>query len=333
MLWNTSKLSLIFTLAAAALTAADKKPKDTLDRLKRYSLLCAISYLDDCPRPPSGITIAHRFDNNATGIIFKDANNKEMVVAFRGTTNFRDIATDANFLVQSDFESPGISGCEGCKVHAGFLESWNTVAKDVISNLQGQLAENPDMKVVVTGHSLGGAQASLAAMSIIGSGLDADVVTFGQPRTGNQAYADFVDEMAPDLIRVTHADDIVPQIPPKDLASSGYQHHSTEVWQEKDADAATTFQCEGQEPKDCNLSVKSQAKVPILGLPNVNLIGNISLGELASGSVAHGNYMGVPMGTFADGRSCGKAGNVLGQLTEGLTNILKGPSKPASKDN
>ncbi|RDA90111.1 hypothetical protein CP533_2584 [Ophiocordyceps camponoti-saundersi (nom. inval.)] len=318
MLCQALPLGLFVTLFIAGLAAGDKQAisQDTFDRLQRYSVLSGITYQQSCPTPPDGIEIVKRFNNNANGIIFKDDKNKEMVVAFRGTSNLQDVGTDADFLIQSDFVSPGVSDCDGCKVHAGFLNSWNAVAKDVISTVQGQVADNPGMKVVVTGHSLGGAQASLAAMSIIGSQMKADVVTFGQPRTGNQAYADYVDKMAPGLMRVTHADDIVPQIPPKDLASSGYQHHSTEIWQENKADAASTFQCQGQEPEDCNLSTKSGA--------DVNLIGNLSLAELLTGSVSHTQYMGVSMGSvLADNSVCGGAPNIIGDLARGFMDFVK----------
>ncbi|PFH62226.1 hypothetical protein XA68_14505 [Ophiocordyceps unilateralis] len=316
MLWNASPVGLIFFLLVDGLAVGEKKPSRQA-ALRRYSVLSGITYQDDCRQPPDGITIAERFSDNANGIIFKDDENKELVVAFRGST-FQDVATDADFLIQADYASPGISGCDECKIHAGFLNSWNTVAKGVISSVQGQLAENPGLKVVVTGHSLGGALASLAGMSMVGSDIKANVVTFGQPRTGNQAYADFVDKRIPGLIRVTHADDIVPQIPPKNLASSGYQHHSTEVWQKSDAEAATTFQCEGQEPDDCNLSVNPELK------PDFNIIGNLSLGELATGSAAHSNYLGVPMGSiFADEKLCGNAPNLLRDLGRGFIKLLK----------
>ncbi|RDA88767.1 hypothetical protein CP532_4026 [Ophiocordyceps camponoti-leonardi (nom. inval.)] len=322
MLSKAFPLGLFFTLFVAGLAAGEKKaiPQDTFDRLKRYSVLCGITYQRNCPQPPEGITIKKKFNDNANGIIFEDDEANELIVAFRGSSSIQDALTDADFFVQADYASPGVSGCDDCKIHAGFLKSWNTVAKDVISSVQGELAENPKMKVVVTGHSLGGALASLAAMSMIGSDIKVDLVTFGQPRTGNQAYADFVDKKAPDVMRVTHADDIVPQVPPKELATFGYEHHSTEIWQEDEPEAADTFQCEGQEPEDCNLSTRS--------VPDIKLIGNLSLAELASGTASHGNYLGVPMGSFlADEKTCGGAPNLLRGLVRGAVSLIKPPKK------
>ncbi|KHJ75119.1 triacylglycerol lipase, partial [Oesophagostomum dentatum] len=51
----------------------------------------------------------------------------------------------------------------------------------------------PDYEVWVTGHSLGGSLASLAASFIVGHGYASSnttkLVTFGQPRTGDDTYA------------------------------------------------------------------------------------------------------------------------------------------------
>lgn len=89
-------------------------------------------------------------------------------------------------------------------------------------------------------------------MSLIGSGVNVTTYTFGQPRTGDQAFANFVDQQAPlgVMFRVTHANDGVPQVVSTD---AGYSHHSTEFWQEDEPTAAGTFQCTGQEPQVHNI--------------------------------------------------------------------------------
>lgn len=103
--------------------------------------------------------------------------------------------------------------------------------------------------LTVTGHSLGASLASLASASLASASLGMNITTytFGQPRTGNTAYANMVDQVLPfgKMFRVTHSNDGVPQTIP---TSAGYQHHSTEFWENDPADAADTVQCSGQEP-------------------------------------------------------------------------------------
>lgn len=128
---------------------------------------------------------------------------------------------------------------------------------------------------------MGGALASLAAASLQGQNFTLTTYTYGQPRTGNPAYADYVDTVftgSNTMIRATHANDGVPQIPAQ---SDGYRHHTTEYWESDDNDSAVgTYQCTGQEPQDCNQSEKGYG------------IGNGGVGI----NLAHLSYFGVSIG-------------------------------------
>jgi predicted lipase len=68
----------------------------------------------------------------------------------------------------------------------------------------------------VTGHSLGGALAILAAYDLVDQHIATRplVYTFGQPRTGNYAFATSVMATVPDVYRLTHYRDIVAHLPP-----------------------------------------------------------------------------------------------------------------------
>jgi len=93
-------------------------------------------------------------------------------------------------------ESKGLTGVpSGASVHTGFLGAYNVAANEVLSLVAGQLKSYPSYKVVVTGHSLGGAVASLAAVSIKSAhpNVALKLYTYGQPRTGNAAFASYVE--------------------------------------------------------------------------------------------------------------------------------------------
>lgn len=80
--------------------------------------------------------------------------------------------------------------------------------------------ENPDYKLVITGHSLGGAVATLAAAVFRKQGLELTLYTFGSPRVGNEALAKYISASGTNF-RVTHLNDPVPRLPPLTL---GYRH-------------------------------------------------------------------------------------------------------------
>lgn len=86
---------------------------------------------------------------------------------------------------------------------------------------------NPDYRIIATGHSLGGAVATIAAANLRKAGFAVDIYTFGAPRAGNAAFANFVTQQAGAEFRVTHDNDPVPRLPP---IIFGYRHTSPEYW-------------------------------------------------------------------------------------------------------
>jgi hypothetical protein len=58
------------------------------------------------------------------------------------------------------------------------------------------------------------------------------LMTFGQPRVGNAAFASYFAKYVPNTIRVTHGHDIVPHLPPyfSFLPQLTYHHFPREVY-------------------------------------------------------------------------------------------------------
>jgi hypothetical protein len=83
-----------------------------------------------------------------------------------------------------------------------------------------QKASDPSIKqIIFVGHSLGGAMSSIAALDLVRSGvikktsISPVLITYGQPRTGNYAFANEVFKNVPVILRYTNQKDIVPTIP------------------------------------------------------------------------------------------------------------------------
>jgi predicted lipase len=133
------------------------------------------------------------------------------------------------------FFSPKISPLLCLKVHSGFFSSYNnTILRLAITSAVHKARQSyGDINVIVTGHSMGGAMASFCALDLainLGSN-SVQLMTFGQPRVGNAAFASYFAKYVPNTIRVTHGHDIVPHLPPyfSFLPHLTYHHFPREV--------------------------------------------------------------------------------------------------------
>ncbi|KAH6955546.1 hypothetical protein HG530_008693 [Fusarium avenaceum] len=178
-----------------------------------------------CPTIQSnGVTVVASFIGSKTGIggyVATDSARKEIVVSFRGSSNIR------NWLTNLDFDQDDCSLTSGCGVHSGFQNAWTEISGQATAAVAKALKANPSFKVISTGHSLGGAVATLAAANLRVGGTPVDIYTYGSPRVGNAQLSAFISNQAGGEYRITHAKDPVPRLPPLIF---GYRHTSPEFW-------------------------------------------------------------------------------------------------------
>lgn len=142
-----------------------------------------------------------------------------IVISFRGTASADNVGTDLNGI---QVAPKGYPNCVSCKVHDGFLDAYKSVRPFVTSNLQNLMNLHKKASVYITGHSLGGAVAVLAAVDLNQMGIPIQAIyTFGQPRVGNSNFADYLNSKFPQLHRVIDNSDPIPHNPPSSL---GYVH-------------------------------------------------------------------------------------------------------------
>ena len=145
---------------------------------------------------------------------FVACNDAAMVLAFRGTTNIQDWMTNSDVLLT------GVRAGLG-KVHGGFLRALCLVWDDILQVLGAQ--QTKAQPLWITGHSLGGALATLAAARFV---LEMDkpvngVYTFGQPRVGDREFARlFNSEFKARQFRFVNNNDIVTRVPSRELSYS-----------------------------------------------------------------------------------------------------------------
>ena len=99
-----------------------------------------------------------------TGLVAVDSTNQKIVVSFRGSQSVR------NWLANIDFAAIPSDICPGCRVHQGFWRSWLEARPRILTAVEEAAAQNPGYSIVSTGHSLGGAIATLCAANLRNSG-------------------------------------------------------------------------------------------------------------------------------------------------------------------
>lgn len=166
--------------------------------------------------PPKNITnIESYYDiKHVQGFYTKEEDVR--YIFFLGSNEFKDWLFNFWFkFAETPYEENGTN--KEIKVHKGFYRSY-LEARDITHN-----HVKMEEKVIVVGHSLGGAIANLAALDIQYNFPEIDVscLTAGAPRVGNQAFIDSYNKRVPNTVRMVYRNDIVPGVPFKCL---GYKH-------------------------------------------------------------------------------------------------------------
>ena len=151
------------------------------------------------------LKLTETFDRKGTQAILVKS-DKFVALAFRGTeaTSLQDIKADC---------SATFVPCEsGGRVHVGFNDAYEQVAADIQTKLESE--EYAGLPLFITGHSLGGALATIAAKRIQHHAGIAACYTFGSPRVGDE---DWSEGMRTIVYRIVNAADCVTMLPPGDM--------------------------------------------------------------------------------------------------------------------
>jgi hypothetical protein len=223
------------------LQLVDDRPGDV--RSAAYlAVACELAYYPG-PRGAAGFREKLGLDARLISVkntqVYLGENDRSVVVAFRGSESpdsldgFKDwLVTNANnFLILpegrigTDFAAAGV----GARFHKGFLEALADVWEPLYAAVDTALKAK-DRPLWVTGHSLGGALALLAAWRFQQQFLQVhEVCTFGAPMVGNEAAAEaFKRELPGRIFRYVDVMDVVPKLPTISLIANAYTHCLTE---------------------------------------------------------------------------------------------------------
>jgi len=169
------------------------------------------------------------------------------VISIRGSKTFTNALHDAFFW--SD-ELPH-EDCDGCQVFDGFWRVWSGIESKVERVLidNGCIPGTPTGTILITGHSLGAAVATLAMYMLQLRGYSVGLsYNFESPRVGNDAFHDAFAKIfnrSVSLYRITRARDPVVHVPPLPI----YHHVGSEVYFKGDSSTDFVVCMDSEDPK------------------------------------------------------------------------------------
>lgn len=111
------------------------------------------------------------------------------------------------------------------RMHRGFVSAYFSVRESIHTYIKTHTTP----RIIVTGHSLGGALATLCAVDLqynFPKQIQIETYTFGAPRVGNAGFRESFNRRLPRSYRIIYGMDIVPALP---RVWQGYRHVGTEV--------------------------------------------------------------------------------------------------------
>ena len=166
--------------------------------------------LDSCTSKPK----FHESDKDAQ--CFTVCRNNKLYIAFRGTESIRDCLSDAN-IIRVPMDLPTINASQRPYVHWGFLRQFRSLQKDIENDITEYINDNNSetKELVITGHSLGAAQATLASLEfkLQYPKMIISCYTYGSPRVGDDAFINLFEKNINHYERFVNEEDPVTLIP------------------------------------------------------------------------------------------------------------------------
>lgn len=166
--------------------------------------------------------------------VFKSDLFRKVVIAFPGTENPDQFVQLASQLIYSGLDKPELKTFSGdIEINKYVNARASALIEKIFSKTNiKKMKLDEGYQVIFTGHSLGGSMACASLFFAVDRGFITRaknkpvLITYGQPRTGNGAFASAVNHNAEVIYRLVNTMDIVTQVP---LYGQDYRHTVGEI--------------------------------------------------------------------------------------------------------
>lgn len=166
-----------------------------------------------------------KLDKNGAIVIFGFNHEYESIfIGFRGSSNIQNWISNIQIKQIQPYDD------EQLYMEKGFYNLYYSMKDSIMYILDSLSVKYNTYNVFATGHSLGGALATVFAFDMMYMKDKYNikyVITFGSPRVGNEYFAQYFYSFDIYSKRITHYYDIVPHVPEEFL---NYRHIYNEVW-------------------------------------------------------------------------------------------------------
>jgi triacylglycerol lipase len=169
-------------------------------------------------------------DEERYGLIYQSSTESSTyLIAFRGTSSVYDMVLDLESGRKTSFQpyTAPANFPSDIEIGDGFYKIYSTKNNSMPASMQQQIftainsLKIPATKILITGHSLGGALASIftldLAISLPKSKIEITSITFASPRVGTANWQTIYNDtyhLLDKTIRIRNSYDLVPKVPP-----------------------------------------------------------------------------------------------------------------------
>lgn len=178
-----------------------------------------------------------------------DTYSQQVILSFRGTSNTANQLSDLGKISKATIEDTTATTTTHTdyelveydypptrkkyySLHYGIYEAYKDLNKFGLSrHMQTVFTKYPFAQILLTGHSLGGALASIAGLELKASPQwnvtqNVSVITFGSPKWCDDNLAEYFSEAMDESFRIVNQNDVIPSFPPKFF---GFHHVGVEI--------------------------------------------------------------------------------------------------------